>query len=100
MNPDHSPHEAEAPPFWRSRYSIGLLVLGAVATYLLLSEHRAHFLGALPLLLLLSCPLMHVFMHNGHGGHGGRGGGHDHHDGEPAPATPAAALPTKTGAAA
>jgi hypothetical protein len=25
--------------------------------------------GALPYLLLLACPLMHVFMHRGHGGH-------------------------------
>lgn len=52
--------------FWRSRYALGLLFFGAVSTYLLLSEHRAHFLGALPLLLLLSCPLVHVFMHHGH----------------------------------
>ena len=62
-----------APPFWRSRYSIGLLVLGAVAAYFLLNEHRAHFFGALPYLLLLACPLMHMFMH---GGHGGDSGGH------------------------
>ena len=38
---------------------------------ILLSEQRAHFLGALPWLLLLACTLMHVFMHRGHGGHGG-----------------------------
>jgi hypothetical protein len=25
--------------------------------------------GALPLLFLLACPLMHVFMHHGHGHH-------------------------------
>ena len=98
MNHDHTLHDAEPVPFWRSRYAIGLLVLGSVAAYLLLSEHRAHFLGALPLLLLLSCPLMHVFMHNGHGGHGD---GHaHHHDGEPAPNPPAAPLPSKTGAPA
>ena len=73
----HQPPEGvSAPPFWRSRYAIGLLVLGAVATYFLLSEHRAHFLGALPYLLLLACPLMHIFMHGGHGsGHGEHGGG-------------------------
>ena len=59
-----------APPFWRSRYAVGLLVFGAVATYFLLSEHRAHFIGALPFLLLLACPLMHIFMHHGHDGHG------------------------------
>ena len=61
---------SQAPPFWRSRYGLGLVVFGAVAAYFLLSEHRTHFLGALPYLLLLACPLMHVFMHHGHGGHG------------------------------
>ena len=49
-------------------------MLGAVAAYFLLSEHRTHFLGALPFLLLLACPLMHMFMHGGHGEHGGRHG--------------------------
>ena len=58
---------------WRSHYALGYLVLGALATYLYFSEHRAHFLGALPFLLLLSCPLMHLFMHHGHGGHGSHG---------------------------
>ena len=92
MNHEISQHDTEPPPFWRSRYAIGLLVMGAIATYFLLSEHRAHFLGALPLLLLLSCPLMHVFMHHGHGGHGG--GGHAHHHGGEASSNPSAPAPT------
>jgi hypothetical protein len=33
--------------------------------------HTAHFISALPFLLLLACPLMHLFMHGGHSGHGG-----------------------------
>ena len=78
MNHDHSQHNAEPTGFWGSRYAIGLLVLGAIAAYFLLSEHRAHFFGALPFLLLLACPLMHVFMHRGHGGHAG---GQAHHSG-------------------
>ena len=80
MNHDHNsqPGHITAPPFWRSRYALGLLVFGAVAAYFLLSEHRAHFFGALPFLLLLACPLMHVFMHHGHGGNG-----HHHGDNEP-----------------
>lgn len=44
----------------------------AIAGYLLFMEHRAHLSGFtyyLPFLLLLACPLMHVFMHRGHGGH-------------------------------
>ena len=76
MNHDHDvqPGQTKAPPFWRSRYGLGLVVFGAVAAYFLLSEHRAHFLGALPFMLLLACPLMHVFMHHGHGGHGSHPG--------------------------
>ena len=72
MNHDPSQHDSEPKGFWSSRYSIGLIVMGAIAAYFLLSEHRAHFFGALPFLLLLACPLMHIFMHHGHGGHGGR----------------------------
>ena len=95
MNHDHALHDPEPTPFWRSRNAIGLLVLGAIAAYFLLSEHRAHFLGALPLLLLLACPLMHVFMHHDHGGHGG---GHAHHHaGEPAPNPSAPSPPSRTG---
>ena len=71
MNHDHSQSGSELKGFWSSRYAIGLLVFGAVAAYFLLAEHRAHFFGALPFLLLLACPLMHIFMHHGHGGHGG-----------------------------
>ena len=38
---------------------------------LLLTEHTAHVFGVLPWLLILACPLMHIFMHHGH--HGGYG---------------------------
>jgi len=41
-----------------------------VAAYFLLTEHRAHTFQYLPFLLLLACPIMHLF--HGHGGHGGR----------------------------
>lgn len=42
----------------------------AIAAFLLFEEHRAHMLGVLPYLLLLACPLLHMFGHGGHG-HGG-----------------------------
>ena len=74
MNHDHSRYDSEPKGFWISRYLIGLIVLGAIAAYFLLSEHRAHFLGALPWLLILACPLMHGFMQGGHGNHAN---GHD-----------------------
>ena len=78
MDHTHSYHSQQtaAPPFWRSRYAIGFLVFGAIAAYFLLSEHRAHFIGALPFLMLLACPLMHIFMHHGHGGKGSDHGSH------------------------
>lgn len=46
---------------------MGLCGLLGVAAFFLFTEHRAHLFGVLPYLLLLSCPLMHVFMHHGHG---------------------------------
>ncbi len=80
----HDPTGHETPPsFWSSRHAIGLVVIGAVAAYFLLTEHLAHVVGALPFLLLLACPLMHVFMHRGHGGHGGHGDHHHTHSDEP-----------------
>ena len=43
-----------------------------IAAYFLWTEHRAHLFGALPYLLLLACPLLHVFHgHSGSHGHGG-----------------------------
>lgn len=48
----------------------------AISAFFLFAEHRAHLFGFLPWLILLLCPLMHIFMHGGHG-HGGHGG-HDH----------------------
>lgn len=55
----------------RWRRNVALIVFGAGAAYFLLTEHRAHTIQALPWVILLLCPLMHVFMHRGHGGHEG-----------------------------
>jgi hypothetical protein len=49
-------------------------IFAIIAALYLISEHRAHFLGALPFLIILACPLLHMFMHGGHGGHGDHGG--------------------------
>ncbi|MBY0236105.1 MAG: DUF2933 domain-containing protein [Burkholderiaceae bacterium] len=95
MNHDHSQHAREPTSFWRSRYAIGLLVLGGIAAYFLLSEHRAHLLGALPFLILLACPLMHIFMHHGHGGHAGHQGRSE--SVEQGDSTPTPSQPGKTG---
>ena len=52
-----------------------------VAAYFLITEHRAHVIQYLPFLLLLACPLMHLFHGHGHGRHGG----HDHQGSEGPP---------------
>jgi hypothetical protein len=49
---------------------IGFAVFAGIGGFFLYTEHKAHLFGALPWLLILLCPLMHVFMHGGHGGHG------------------------------
>ena len=44
----------------------GLVIAVAAMLFFLLTEHTAHFFGALPYLFLLACPFMHLFMHRGH----------------------------------
>ena len=51
----------------RWRRNAALVVFGTGAAYFLLTEHLAHTIQALPWVILLLCPLMHVFMHRGHG---------------------------------
>ena len=58
---------------WTNWILIGFL---AIAAFFLITEHTAHVLGVLPYLLLLLCPLMHLFMHRGHGDHSGHGHRH------------------------
>jgi hypothetical protein len=60
------------PSPWRQHAVLAAFI--AVAAFYLYTEHQAHLLDVLPWLLLLACPLMHVFMHRGHGHHGTHGG--------------------------
>jgi len=46
-----------------------MLIAGAVGVYYLLTEHLAHVSQAVPYLILLACPLMHLFHGHGHHGH-------------------------------
>ena len=62
------PYETHTP-LWRTKSGIVLIGFLLVAAFYLLTEHTAHVFGVLPFLLLLACPLMHLFMHHGHGGH-------------------------------
>lgn len=60
-----------APSWWRSRTGIAVIGFALVGAFYVLREHWGHALGALPYLLILACPLMHLFMHRGHHRHGG-----------------------------
>ena len=51
---------------------VACVMLGLIAAFFLLREHWGHVAGWWPYLLLLACPLMHVFMHGGHGHAGHR----------------------------
>src|SRR5262245_43315830 len=46
---------------WRSPAGIFMLVAGAVGLYYLLTEHLTHVTQAIPYVVLLACPLMHLF---------------------------------------
>lgn len=76
MNHEHR-HEATGGDGTKSRNRWVLIAFIAIAAYFLIAEHKAHLsdlLYYLPFLLLLACPLLHLFMHGGHG----HGGNHDH----------------------
>jgi len=65
-------HEDHRPRKGRSRSIWVLIAFLAIAAYFLLTEHRAHFLGYLPFVLLLACLLLHLL--HGHGSHGTHAG--------------------------
>lgn len=74
---DHGNGPSGPPPsFFKSPAGIAVVMLLLIVAFYLLREHWAHLAGSWPYLLLLACPLMHVF--HGHGGHGGHGGHHSH----------------------
>jgi len=52
-------------PLW-----LGFCLFLAIAVFFLWEEHRAHILGVVPYVLLLLCPIIHLFMHRDHGDHG------------------------------
>lgn len=79
MNPPNTTPKLSSPRIWRTVLlgtSLGWVVtlaLAALGVYLF-ATHTGHVLAGLPYLLLLACPLMHLFMHRGHGHHHGQRG--------------------------
>lgn len=64
----------------RRRTRMVFWVLMGFAAFYLIAEHRLHLAGLwrlLPILILLACPLIHLFGHGGHGSHGWHGGPDD-----------------------
>ncbi|WP_417567562.1 DUF2933 domain-containing protein [Marinobacter sp.] len=54
------------------RSKIPLAIFAIVALFLFWGEHRGHLLDALPWLILLACPLMHMFVHGHHNQNGSK----------------------------
>lgn len=65
----HKHHHSGFGSGWLSPAKIALYFFLGIAAFFLITEHLAHLIPVLPWLLLLMCPLMHLFMHGGHGGH-------------------------------
>ena len=59
--------------------SIVASIIGAFALITTWQQHRDHILSAVPYLLLVACPLMHLFGHGSHGGHRSSDGEHAGH---------------------
>ncbi|MEH6499819.1 MAG: DUF2933 domain-containing protein [Pseudoalteromonas distincta] len=55
--------------YWTSLHGVATLALIGAALYFIFVEHGAHVLPYLPFLIILLCPLMHIFMHKGHSQH-------------------------------
>ena len=70
MQMDHShpssPQSAARPR--RPPLLIAAAMTALIGVFYLLREHWGHVAGYWPYLLLLACPVMHLF--HGHGGHG------------------------------
>ena len=62
----------------RRSVAIALVMFALIGGFYLLREHWGHVAGYWPYLLLLACPVMHLFHH--HGGHRGHAGHGNHGD--------------------
>lgn len=52
--------------FLGSKFGLAVTLVAAALGVYLLATHTGHALAAAPYLLLLACPLMHVFHHHHH----------------------------------
>lgn len=70
MQTEHTllPSAPSDSPLPRRSLVIAAVMIALIGTSFLLREHWGHVAGYWPYLLLLACPVMHLF--HGHGGHG------------------------------
>lgn len=54
---------------WDRKWTYFAASLAIIAVFFALREHWAHALGLVPYVILLACPLMHLFHGHGHGNH-------------------------------
>ena len=59
--------------FLASKLGLAVTIVAAAFGIYLLATHTGHALAAAPYLLLLACPLMHVFGHHHHRSRRGSG---------------------------
>ena len=81
MSTDHV-HSSPPESSGLSRRAVrgAVVMVALIVLFFLLREHWAHVAGSWAYLLLLACPLMHLFhRHGGHGSH------HDHGSNPPKP---------------
>lgn len=70
-DPLHTPSSASETPRRAGAIKGAVVMTALIAAFFLLREHWGHVAGYWPYLLLMACPLMHLF--HGHGGHGHHG---------------------------
>ncbi|WP_372528006.1 DUF2933 domain-containing protein [Piscinibacter sp.] len=69
MSNHQHPESGGRRPNWSSINQWLLWIGLAAAVAWLVFGHGVHLLQAAPFLVVLACPLMHLFGHHGHGGH-------------------------------
>lgn len=67
----HAPATSSGPARPARALWVAPAMTALIGAFFLLREHWGHVAGYWPYLLLLACPVMHLF--HGHGGHGHRG---------------------------
>jgi hypothetical protein len=66
--------------WWRTPAGLMFLALLVAAMAFWATGHRAHIMVVVPYLVLMACPLMHLFHHRKHQGRYGHDAGDERHE--------------------